>query len=113
MTIFPSMRGRTVRSLCCSAARRPRGVSGRCFLSAFRLLERAAKLSKEKGAFFDGAPDRRDQLGDVTAYIPTNIISITDGQIFLETDLFNQGQRPALNVGISVPVWDRRRKRRP
>ena len=68
-----------------------------------RLLERAAKLSKEKGGgSLTALPIVETQLGDVTAYIPTNIISITDGQIFLETDLFNQGQRPALNVGISV-----------
>lgn len=76
---------------------------GDVFYLHSRLLERAAKLSKEKGGgSLTALPIVETQLGDVTAYIPTNIISITDGQIFLETDLFNQGQRPALNVGISV-----------
>jgi F-type H+-transporting ATPase subunit alpha len=68
-----------------------------------RLLERAAKLSDEKGAgSLTALPIIETQAGDVSAYIPTNVISITDGQIFLETDLFNAGQRPAVNVGISV-----------
>lgn len=76
---------------------------GDVFYLHSRLLERAAKLSKEKGGgSLTALPIVETQLGDVTAYIPTNIISITDGQIFLETDLFNQGLRPALNVGISV-----------
>jgi F-type H+/Na+-transporting ATPase subunit alpha len=76
---------------------------GDVFYLHSRLLERAAKLSKEKGGgSLTALPIVETQLGDVTAYIPTNIISITDGQIFLESDLFNQGQRPALNVGISV-----------
>lgn len=76
---------------------------GDVFYLHSRLLERAAKLSKAKGGgSLTALPIVETQLGDVTAYIPTNIISITDGQIFLETDLFNQGQRPALNVGISV-----------
>jgi F-type H+-transporting ATPase subunit alpha len=76
---------------------------GDVFYLHSRLLERAAKMSKEKGGgSLTALPIVETQLGDVTAYIPTNIISITDGQIFLETDLFNQGQRPALNVGISV-----------
>ena len=86
--------------------RRPPGreaYPGDVFYLHSRLLERAAKLSKEKGGgSLTALPIVETQLGDVTAYIPTNIISITDGQIFLETDLFNQGQRPALNVGISV-----------
>ena len=86
--------------------RRPPGreaYPGDVFYLHSRLLERAAKLSKEKGGgSLTALPIIETQLGDVTAYIPTNIISITDGQIFLETDLFNQGQRPALNVGISV-----------
>ena len=86
--------------------RRPPGreaYPGDVFFLHSRLLERAAKLSKEKGGgSLTALPIVETQLGDVTAYIPTNIISITDGQIFLETDLFNQGQRPALNVGISV-----------
>src|SRR5512142_824199 len=68
-----------------------------------RLLERAAKLSdKEGGGSLTALPIIETQAGDVSAYIPTNVISITDGQIFLETDLFNQGVRPAINVGISV-----------
>jgi len=86
--------------------RRPPGreaYPGDVFYLHSRLLERAAKLSKERGGgSLTALPIVETQLGDVTAYIPTNIISITDGQIFLETDLFNQGQRPALNVGISV-----------
>ena len=86
--------------------RRPPGreaYPGDVFYLHSRLLERAAKLSKEKGGgLLTALPIVETQLGDVTAYIPTNIISITDGQIFLEADLFNQGQRPALNVGISV-----------
>jgi len=86
--------------------RRPPGreaYPGDVFYLHSRLLERAAKLSKEKGGgSLTALPIVETQLGDVTAYIPTNIISITDGQIFLETDLFNQGQRPAMNVGISV-----------
>jgi F-type H+-transporting ATPase subunit alpha len=86
--------------------RRPPGreaYPGDVFYLHSRLLERAARLSKERGGgSLTALPIVETQLGDVTAYIPTNIISITDGQIFLETDLFNQGQRPALNVGISV-----------
>jgi F-type H+-transporting ATPase subunit alpha len=86
--------------------RRPPGreaYPGDIFYLHSRLLERAAKLSKEKGGgSLTALPIVETQLGDITAYIPTNIISITDGQIFLESDLFNQGQRPALNVGNSV-----------
>jgi F-type H+/Na+-transporting ATPase subunit alpha len=68
-----------------------------------RLLERAAKLNKEKGAgSLTALPFIETQAGDVSAYIPTNVISITDGQIFLEADLFNSNVRPAVNVGISV-----------
>jgi F-type H+-transporting ATPase subunit alpha len=68
-----------------------------------RLLERAAKLSDEKGAgSLTALPIIETQAGDVSAYIPTNVISITDGQIFLESDLFFSGVRPAINVGISV-----------
>jgi F-type H+-transporting ATPase subunit alpha len=68
-----------------------------------RLLERAAKLSKEKGGgSLTALPVIETQAGDVSAYIPTNVISITDGQIFLEADLFNSNTRPAINVGISV-----------
>src|SRR5690606_38367170 len=68
-----------------------------------RLLERAAKLSKEMGGgSLTALPIIETQGGDVSGYIPTNVISITDGQIFLETDLFHSGVRPAVNVGISV-----------
>jgi len=68
-----------------------------------RLLERAAKLNDELGGgSLTALPIIETQAGDVSAYIPTNVISITDGQIFLETDLFNSGIRPAVNVGISV-----------
>ena len=68
-----------------------------------RLLERAAKLNDENGAgSLTALPIIETQANDVSAYIPTNVISITDGQIFLETDLFYQGIRPAVNVGLSV-----------
>ena len=68
-----------------------------------RLLERASKLSDKKGGgSLTALPFIETQAGDVSAYIPTNVISITDGQIFLETDLFNSGVRPAVNVGLSV-----------
>jgi len=68
-----------------------------------RLLERSAKMSKELGGgSLTALPIIETQAGDVSAYIPTNVISITDGQIFVETDLFNSGVRPAVNVGLSV-----------
>jgi F-type H+-transporting ATPase subunit alpha len=68
-----------------------------------RLLERASKLKKELGGgSLTALPIIETQAGDLSAYIPTNVISITDGQIFLESDLFNQGVRPAINVGNSV-----------
>ena len=68
-----------------------------------RLLERAAKLNEENGSgSLTALPVIETQANDVSAYIPTNVISITDGQIFLETDLFYQGIRPAVNVGLSV-----------
>ena len=73
---------------------------GDVFYLHSRLLERAAKL--EKGGSITALPIIETQAGDISAYIPTNVISITDGQIFLETDLFNQGVRPAVNPGISV-----------
>src|SRR5213593_741540 len=86
--------------------RRPPGreaYPGDVFYLHSRLLERAAKLSDEKGGgSLTALPVIETQAGDVSAYIPTNVISITDGQIYLETDLFNQGVRPAVNVGISV-----------
>jgi F-type H+-transporting ATPase subunit alpha len=86
--------------------RRPPGreaYPGDVFFLHSRLLERAAKLSDEYGAgSLTALPVIETQAGDVSAYIPTNVISITDGQIFLEADLFNIGIRPAINVGISV-----------
>jgi F-type H+-transporting ATPase subunit alpha len=86
--------------------RRPPGreaYPGDVFYLHSRLLERCAKLSDELGAgSMTGLPIIETKGNDVSAYIPTNVISITDGQVFLETDLFNQGVRPAINVGISV-----------
>src|SRR5947207_12229633 len=86
--------------------RRPPGreaYPGDVFYLHSRLLERAAKMSdKLGGGSLTALPVIETQAGDVSAYIPTNVISITDGQIFLETDLFNQGVRPAVNVGLSV-----------
>ena len=86
--------------------RRPPGreaYTGDIFYLHSRLLERAAKISEAKGGgSLTALPIIETQEGDVSAYIPTNVISITDGQIYLEADLFNKGQRPAINVGISV-----------
>src|SRR5512146_2510116 len=86
--------------------RRPPGreaYPGDVFYLHSRLLERAARMSDENGGgSLTALPIIETQANDVSAYIPTNVISITDGQIFLETDLFNAGQRPAINVGISV-----------
>merc|ERR1719178_613681 len=86
--------------------RRPPGreaYPGDVFYLHSRLLERAAKMSDVmKGGSMTALPVIETQAGDVSAYIPTNVISITDGQIFLETELFNSGQRPAINVGLSV-----------
>jgi F-type H+-transporting ATPase subunit alpha len=86
--------------------RRPPGreaYPGDVFYLHSRLLERAAKMSNERGGgSLTALPIIETQAGDVSAYIPTNVISITDGQIFLETDLFYSGVRPAVNVGISV-----------
>jgi F-type H+-transporting ATPase subunit alpha len=86
--------------------RRPPGreaYPGDVFYLHSRLLERAAKMADEKGGgSLTALPIIETQAGDVSAYIPTNVISITDGQIFLETDLFHSGVRPAINVGISV-----------
>lgn len=86
--------------------RRPPGreaYPGDIFYLHSRLLERAAKISEEKdGGSMTALPIIETQANDVSAYIPTNVISITDGQIFLESDLFNAGQRPAINPGISV-----------
>src|SRR6202034_3132506 len=86
--------------------RRPPGreaYPGDVFYLHSRLLERSSKMSKERGGgSLTALPVIETQAGDVSAYIPTNVISITDGQIFLETDLFNSGVRPAVNVGQSV-----------
>src|SRR5213594_4125657 len=86
--------------------RRPPGreaYPGDVFYLHSRLLERAARLNKENGGgSLTALPIIETQANDISAYIPTNVISITDGQIFLETDLFNAGQRPALNIGQSV-----------
>jgi F-type H+-transporting ATPase subunit alpha len=86
--------------------RRPPGreaYPGDVFYLHSRLLERAARLNEENGGgSLTALPIIETQANDVSAYIPTNVISITDGQIYLESDLFNAGQRPALNVGISV-----------
>jgi F-type H+-transporting ATPase subunit alpha len=86
--------------------RRPPGreaYPGDIFYLHSRLLERAAKLSDELGGgSLTAIPIIETQAGDITSYIPTNVISITDGQIYLENDLFNSGVRPAVNVGLSV-----------
>ena len=86
--------------------RRPPGreaYPGDVFYLHSRLLERAVKLSDEQGAgSLTALPIIETQAGDISAYIPTNVISITDGQIFLESDLFYSGVRPAINVGTSV-----------
>ena len=86
--------------------RRPAGreaYPGDIFYLHSRLLERAAKMSKAKGGgSLTALPIIETQAGDISAYIPTNVISITDGQIYLETDLFNAGIRPAVNAGLSV-----------
>jgi F-type H+-transporting ATPase subunit alpha len=86
--------------------RRPPGreaYPGDVFYIHSRLLERAAQMSDaQQGGSLTALPVIETQAGDVSAYIPTNVISITDGQVFLETELFNQGQRPAVSVGLSV-----------
>ena len=103
-TISPSRPSPTASSRCCCAGRRAaRRIPGDVFYVHSRLLERAAKLNDDLGGgSLTALPIIETQAGDVSAYIPTNVISITDGQIFLETDLFNSGIRPAVNVGISV-----------
>merc|ERR1711998_136359 len=87
--------------------RRPPGreaYPGDVFYIHSRLLERAAKMNEEthKGGSMTALPVIETQAGDLSAYIPTNVISITDGQIFLETELFYRGVRPAISVGLSV-----------
>ena len=102
--ISRSTRSRIAKSRC--SLRRPPGreaYPGDIFFLHSRLLERAAKLSDEKGGgSITALPVIETQAGDVSAYIPTNLISITDGQIYLTTTLFFQGVRPAVDVGISV-----------
>jgi len=96
--------------------RRPPGreaYPGDIFYLHSRLLERSAKMSDaEGGGSLTSLPIIETQDGDVSAYIPTNVISITDGQIFLEADLFNSGQRPAINPGLSVSRVGGRRSAR-
>ena len=98
---------------CCAVRRAAKRIPGDVFYLHSRLLERAAKLSEDPsvvdgknilkpGGSLTALPIIETQAGDVSAYIPTNVISITDGQIFLEADLFYAGVRPAINVGISV-----------
>ena len=86
--------------------RRPPGreaFPGDVFYIHSRLLERSVKLSDAEGAgSISALPIIETQANDVSAYIPTNVISITDGQIFLESDLFNAGQRPAINAGLCI-----------
>ena len=86
--------------------RRPPGreaYPGDVFYLHSRLLERAAKMDDEHGGgSITALPIIETQAGDVSAYVPTNVISITDGQIYLETELFNSGIRPAVNAGLSV-----------
>ena len=93
-----------MRYRCCCAARPDvKRIQGDVFYLHSRLLERAAKLNSELGGgSLTALPIIETQAGDLSAYIPTNVISITDGQIFLESDLFHQGIRPAINVGNSV-----------
>ncbi len=103
-TTSPSRPTPTARCRCCCGARpAARPSPGDVFYLHSRLLERACKLSDELGGgSLTALPIIETQAGDVSAYIPTNVISITDGQIFLESKLFFSGVRPALNVGISV-----------
>ena len=103
-TTCRSTRRPIARSRCSCAARRAAKRSrGDVFYLHSRLLERAAKLSAAGGGgSLTALPIIETQAGDLSAYIPTNVISITDGQIFLESDLFHQGIRPAINVGNSV-----------
>ena len=104
MTTSPSMPGPTARCPSCSAARPGReAYPGDVFYLHSRLLERAAKLSPANGGgSLTALPIIETQAGDVSAYVPTNVISITDGQIYLESDLFAAGIRPAINAGLSV-----------
>ena len=104
MTTCPSRPTPIARCPCCCGARQAaRPSRATSFYLHSRLLERACKLSDELGGgSLTALPIIETQAGDVSAYIPTNVISITDGQIFLESKLFYSGVRPAVNVGISV-----------
>src|SRR6202049_5093835 len=105
MTICRSRPSPIARCRCCCALRRARppgreAYPGDVFYLHSRLLERAAKLNDEHGSgSLTALPVIETQANDVSAYIPTNVISITDGQIYFESDLFFQGIRPAVNVG--------------
>ena len=103
-TIFPSTPRRIAKFRCCCAVRPDaKRIPATCSILHSRLLERAAKLNDDKGGgSLTALPIIETQAGDVSAYIPTNVISITDGQIFLVADLFNSDVRPAINVGLSV-----------
>ena len=104
--IIPGLKPLTTARQVSLLLKRPSGreaYPGDVFYLHSRLLERAARLNDDNGGgSLTALPIIETQQGDVSAYIPTNVISITDGQIFLETDLFNQGVRPAISVGISV-----------
>ncbi len=104
MMIFPSMQLHTVHChFCLNVLRDVKAYPGDVFYLHSRLLERSSRLSEEAGGgSITALPIIETQAGDVSAYIPTNVISITDGQIFLESDLFFSGMRPAVNVGLSV-----------
>ena len=102
MMICPSKLWRIADVTSVASSAGPRSVSGDVFY-ILRLLERAAEMSDEHGAgSLTALPIIETQAGDVSAYIPTNVISITDGQIFLEVDMFFKGIRPAIHVGLSV-----------
>ena len=95
--------GKVVRELLKTSELSIKRKPGDIFYVHSRLLERAGKLSKDKGlGSLTALPIIETQDGDVSSYIPTNIISITDGQIFLETELFHKGIKPAINLGLSV-----------
>ena len=104
MMTFQSTPSLTVPFPCFFTARRGReAYPGDVFYLHSRLLERSAQLSDEEGGgSLTALPIIETMAGDISAYIPTNVISITDGQIFLESELFNAGMRPAVNVGLSV-----------
>jgi F-type H+-transporting ATPase subunit alpha len=105
-TICRSTPSRIARCRSCSSARRAAKLSGDVFYLHSRLLERSARVDEKNGnGSLTALPIIETQAGDVSAYIPTNVISITDGQIFLETDLFYQGVRPAISVGFPSAAW--------